>query len=80
MEALGLTMTDLLNVDNMTQLVLAIEGEDMISLMTDEGLYNSLQNLLSMVYLGTSLYTIGTLERHILLSGGFAESIGKISR
>ncbi len=49
METLGLTVTDLLNADNMTQLVLAIEGEDMISLMTDEGLYNSLQNLLSMV-------------------------------
>ena len=49
MEALGLTMTDLLNADNMTQLVLAIEGEDMLSLMTDEGLYNSLQNILSMV-------------------------------
>lgn len=49
MEMLGLTMADLLNADNMTQLVLAIEGEDMISLMTDEGLYNSLQNLLTMV-------------------------------
>lgn len=49
MEMLGLTMVDLLNGDNMTQLVLTIEGEDMISLMTDEGLYNSLQNLLSMV-------------------------------
>ncbi len=48
MEILGLTMADLLNADNMTQLVLTIEGEDMISLMTDEGLYNSLQNLLSM--------------------------------
>lgn len=49
MEVLGLTMVDLLNGDNMTQLVLTIEGEDMISLMTDEGLYNSLQNLLAMV-------------------------------
>lgn len=49
MEALGFTAVDLLNGDNMTQLVLAIEGEDMLSLMTDEGLYNSLQNLLSMV-------------------------------
>ena len=48
MEILGLTMADLLNADNMTQLVLTIEGEDMISLMTDEGLYNSLQNLLTM--------------------------------
>lgn len=49
MEALGLTMVDLLNVDNMTQLVLTIEGADMLSLMTDEGLYDSLQNLLGMV-------------------------------
>jgi flagellar hook-length control protein FliK len=54
MEALGLTMTDLLNADNMTQLVLAIEGEDMLSLMTDEGLYNSLQNILSMVSQATN--------------------------
>ena len=37
---------DLLNADNMTQLVLTIEGADMLSLMTDEGLYHSLQNLL----------------------------------
>lgn len=49
MEALGLTMIDLLNADQMTQLVLTIEGEDMLSLMTDEGLYNSLQNLLAEV-------------------------------
>ncbi len=54
MEALGLTMIDLLNADNMTQLVLAIEGEDMLSLMTDEGLYNSLQNILSMVSQATN--------------------------
>lgn len=49
MEALGLTMADLLNPDNMTQLVLTIEGTDMLSLVLDEGLYNSLQNLLGMV-------------------------------
>lgn len=49
METLGLTMVDLLNPDNMTQLLLAIKGTDMLSLMTDEGLYNSLQNLLGMV-------------------------------
>ncbi len=49
MEILGLTMTDLLAADNMTQLVLAVEGEDMLSLMTDEGLYESLQNLLGVV-------------------------------
>ena len=49
METLGLTMVDLLNPDQMTQLVLTIKGADMLSLMTDEGLYNSLQNLLGMV-------------------------------
>lgn len=49
MEALGFVMVDLLNADNMTELVLTIEGEDMLALMTDEGLYNSLQNLLTMV-------------------------------
>lgn len=49
METLGLTMVDLLNPDNMTQLLLTIKGTDMLSLMTDEGLYNSLQNLLGMV-------------------------------
>lgn len=49
MELLGLTMADLLNADNMTQLVLTLEGADQLSLMTDEGLYNSLQNLLGKV-------------------------------
>ena len=49
MENLGLTILDLFQPDNMTALVLTISGEDMLSLMTDEGLYNSLQNLLSMV-------------------------------
>lgn len=49
METLGLTAVDLLSAENMTQLVLNIEGADMLSLMTDEGLYNSLQNLLGMV-------------------------------
>lgn len=49
MEVLGLTMTDLLNPDNMTQLVLSLENADMLTLMTDEGLYNSLKNLLDAV-------------------------------
>jgi len=49
MEMLGLTMADLLNIDNMTQLVLTIENADMLSLMTDGELYDSLQNLLGMV-------------------------------
>lgn len=49
METLGLTMADLLNPDNMTQLVLALEGADMLTVMTDEGLYNSLKNLLGKI-------------------------------
>lgn len=46
MEALGLTVSDLLNADKLTQLVLVLKGADTLSLMTDEGLYHSLQNLL----------------------------------
>lgn len=49
METLGLTMVDLLNPENMTQLVLTLADADMLTLMTDEGLYNSLQDLLGMV-------------------------------
>ncbi|WMC93015.1 flagellar hook-length control protein FliK [Kineothrix sp. MB12-C1] len=46
MEVLGLTMADLLNPDNMMQLVLTLENADMLTVMTDEGLYASLTNLL----------------------------------
>ncbi len=49
METLGLTVADLLNPDNMTQLVLTLKGADMLTVMTDEGLYNSLKNLLGKV-------------------------------
>ncbi len=49
MELLGLTFADLLNADNMTQLVLTVSDADMLSLMTDGGLYDSLQNLLGAV-------------------------------
>ncbi len=49
METLGLTMADLLNPDNMTQLVLTLKGADMLTVMTDEGLYNSLKNLLGKI-------------------------------
>ncbi len=49
METLGLTMADLLNPNNMTQLVLTLKGADMLTVMTDEGLYNSLKNLLAKV-------------------------------
>lgn len=47
MEELGLSAVDLLNGEKLTELVLAITGEDMLSLMTDENLYHSLQNLLA---------------------------------
>lgn len=63
MEILGLTMADLLNPDNMTQLVLTLEGADMLSLMTDEGLYNSLQNLLGMVN-----ETVNNLQKELGIS------------
>lgn len=49
MELLGLTFSDLLNPDRMTQLVLTVKEADMLTLMTDGGLYDSLQNLLGAV-------------------------------
>lgn len=49
METLGLTMADLLNPDNLTQLVLTLKDADMLTVMTDEGLYNSLKNLLGKI-------------------------------
>lgn len=46
METLGLGMTDLLNSANLSQLVLAINGEaDASSLLTDEALFGQLQAL-----------------------------------
>ena len=49
METLGLTMADLLKPDTITQLVLTLKGADMLTVMTDEGLYNSLKNLLGKI-------------------------------
>lgn len=50
MEALGMSWMDILNPDNMAQLVLQISGEpDMLNLLTNEGLYNSVQNLTEIV-------------------------------
>ncbi len=49
MELLGLTFSDLLNPDQMTQLVLTVKDADMLTLMTDGDLYDSLQNLLGAV-------------------------------
>lgn len=60
MAELGLTMADLLNVAQMTQLVLNLEGADMLSLVTDEGLYQSLQNLLD-----TAAQTVQTLQSEL---------------
>ena len=50
MEQMGLTPTDLLNTDNMTQLCLKLTGEpDMLSLLTNEQLYSNVSNLLETV-------------------------------
>lgn len=49
MELLGLTAEQLLIPGNMTQLVLNLEGADMLSLVTDGELYKSMQNLLDEV-------------------------------
>lgn len=50
MEELGMTMLDLLQKNNLTALVVALGGEsDMMSLVTNDGLYQSLQNILGEV-------------------------------
>lgn len=47
MEELGFGMMSLLDADNLTKLVMALSGEDSpLALLTDEGLYGKLQNLL----------------------------------
>jgi len=46
MANLGLSMIDLLNPDNMTELVVELSGgEDAVSILTDENLYSTLDNL-----------------------------------
>lgn len=50
MEVLGLSLLDLLNPENMTELVLQVSGEaDMLSLLTDADLYQSVQTLIEAV-------------------------------
>lgn len=47
MEELGLGMTSLLDAENLTKLALALSGEESsLALLTDEGLYGQVQNLL----------------------------------
>ncbi len=47
MEELGLGMTSLLDPENLTKLALALSGEESsLALLTDEGLYGKVQNLL----------------------------------
>ncbi len=48
MEELGLSVYSLLNPADLTQLVLTISGEDTSALLTDEGLFSKLQNILQM--------------------------------
>lgn len=46
MEALGFSMMSLFDPEMLTQLVLTVSGSDSLSLLTDAGLYDSLQTLL----------------------------------
>ncbi len=47
MEELGFGMVSLLDADNLTKLVMVLSGEDSpLALLTDEGLYGKMQNLL----------------------------------
>ncbi len=48
MEELGLSVYSLFDPANLTQLVLAVSGEDASALLTDEGLFAKLQNILQM--------------------------------
>lgn len=48
MKDLDLTAADLLNPENMQQLMLTLTGEEEASLLTDEGLYDTLQQLLNL--------------------------------
>ncbi|MDE5817861.1 MAG: flagellar hook-length control protein FliK [Lachnospiraceae bacterium] len=45
MQELGMELTDLLVPDRMTELMMMLTGEDQMSLVTDEMLYNTLQEL-----------------------------------
>lgn len=45
MQELGMELTDLLVPDRMTDLMMTLTGEDQMSLVTDETLYNTLQEL-----------------------------------
>lgn len=45
MQELGMELTDLLVPERMTELVMTLTGEDQMSLLTDEALYNTLQEL-----------------------------------
>lgn len=50
LEQLGLTVMDLLNPENLTQIVLALNPEcDALSLMTDEDLFSDLKKLMNLV-------------------------------
>ena len=47
MDELSLTPADLLNAENLTELIVALSGaDDSMALLTDEGLYDNVQNLL----------------------------------
>ena len=51
MDELSLTAADLLNAEKLTELVVALSGaDDSMALLTDEGLYDNVQNLLTQLF------------------------------
>ncbi len=81
METLGLTMLDLLNVDNIKQLVLQVNGsEDITAVLTNENLANSIQNLVKAINelnLGET-FQISPEELTQLVNSGKAEDATEI--
>lgn len=76
MEELGLSMTSLLDADNLTRLALALSGEESsLVLLTDEGLYGKVQNLLQ------SFEEIqgGLMEEMSLSSEEFEQMLAKLN-
>jgi len=80
MEELGLSMMAILDPDNLTKLVLTLSGEEnSLSLLTDEGLYANVQNLLESLdevrQMLADEFGIGGEELKEMLADGRAEAV-----
>ena len=84
MAVLGLTLVDLFDTGNLKQLMLTVIGsEDELTLVTDEALYDNMQNLFAVVEetleslqeeLGLSEEELGALLEQIAVQSGEAEA------